>query len=104
MSAIQNQNSNKYDDESWGNGKSFLLITMSSALCPLNHIHIIMPSNLIPIIAFAPPLSNPILVRILLCHFSHFAEEELGVPNARGVGREQRGNVRGGCMSKLCVE
>ena len=28
----------------------------------------------------------------------------LGATNARGVGREQRGNLRGGCMSKLCVE
>ncbi len=30
--------------------------------------------------------------------------ERLGATNARGVGREQRGNLRGGCMSKLCVE
>ncbi len=29
---------------------------------------------------------------------------KLGATNARGVGREQRGNFRGGCMSKLCVE
>ncbi len=29
---------------------------------------------------------------------------QLGATNARGVGREQRGNLRGGCMSKLCVE
>jgi hypothetical protein len=28
----------------------------------------------------------------------------LGATNARGVGRERRGNLRGGCMSKLCVE
>jgi hypothetical protein len=28
----------------------------------------------------------------------------LGATNARGVGREQRSNLRGGCMSKLCVE
>ncbi len=28
----------------------------------------------------------------------------LGATNARGVGRERRGNFRGGCMSKLCVE
>ncbi len=28
----------------------------------------------------------------------------LGATNARGVGREWRGNLRGGCMSKLCVE
>ncbi len=29
---------------------------------------------------------------------------KLGATNARGVGRERRGNLRGGCMSKLCVE
>jgi hypothetical protein len=28
----------------------------------------------------------------------------LGATNARGVGRERRGNLRGGCMSKLCVQ
>jgi hypothetical protein len=28
----------------------------------------------------------------------------LGATNARGVGRERRGNLRGGCVSKLCVE
>jgi hypothetical protein len=28
----------------------------------------------------------------------------LGATNARGVARERRGNLRGGCMSKLCVE
>ncbi len=28
----------------------------------------------------------------------------LGATNARGVGRERRGNLRDGCMSKLCVE
>ncbi len=28
----------------------------------------------------------------------------LGAINARGVGRERRGNLKGGCMSKLCVE
>ncbi len=27
----------------------------------------------------------------------------LGATNARGVGRERRGNLRGGCMSILCV-
>jgi hypothetical protein len=31
-------------------------------------------------------------------------EQKLGATNTRGVGREQRGNLRGGCMSKLCVE
>ncbi len=30
--------------------------------------------------------------------------EKLGATNARGVGRERRGNLRGGCMSKLCVQ
>ncbi len=29
---------------------------------------------------------------------------QLGATNARGVGRERRGNLRGGCMSKLYVE
>ncbi len=29
---------------------------------------------------------------------------QLGATNARGVGREWRGNLRVGCMSKLCVE
>jgi hypothetical protein len=28
----------------------------------------------------------------------------LGATKARGVGRERRGDLRGGCMSKLCVE
>ncbi len=28
----------------------------------------------------------------------------LGATKARGVGRERRGNVRCGCMPKLCVE
>ncbi len=32
------------------------------------------------------------------------AHVKLGATNARGVGRERRGNLRGGCMSKLCVE
>ncbi len=30
--------------------------------------------------------------------------QKLGATNARGVGRERRGNLRGGCMSKLCVQ
>jgi hypothetical protein len=30
--------------------------------------------------------------------------KRLGATNARGVGRERRGNLRGGCMSKLYVE
>ncbi len=34
----------------------------------------------------------------------HANQTLLGATNARGVGREQRGNLRGGCMSKLCVE
>ncbi len=29
---------------------------------------------------------------------------ELGATNARRAGRERRGNLRGGCVSKLCVE
>ncbi len=28
----------------------------------------------------------------------------LGATNARRAGREQRGNLRGGCVSKLCVD
>jgi hypothetical protein len=32
------------------------------------------------------------------------ADTRLGATNARGVGRERRGNLRGGCMSKLCVQ
>jgi hypothetical protein len=28
----------------------------------------------------------------------------LGATNARRPGREQRGNLRGGCVSKLCVD
>jgi hypothetical protein len=31
-------------------------------------------------------------------------EHGLGATNARGVGRERRGKLRGGCMSKLCVQ
>ncbi len=31
-------------------------------------------------------------------------DHKLGATNARGVGRERRGNLRGGCMSKLCVQ
>ncbi len=33
-----------------------------------------------------------------------WTDNGLGATNAREVGREQRGNLRGGCMSKLCVE
>jgi hypothetical protein len=36
-----------------------------------------------------------------MCSIEHCT---LGATNARGVGRERRGNLRGGCMSKLCVQ
>ncbi len=31
-------------------------------------------------------------------------KKQLGATNARRAGREQRGNLRGGCVSKLCVD
>ncbi len=37
-------------------------------------------------------------------HRKFHIELELGATNARGGGRERRGNLRGGCMSKLYVE
>ncbi len=40
-----------------------------------------------------------------IVHGEHWAKDiELGATNARGVGRLRWGNLRGGCMSKLCVQ
>ncbi len=33
-----------------------------------------------------------------------YALGQLGATNAKRAGREQRGNLRGGCVSKLCVD
>jgi hypothetical protein len=42
--------------------------------------------------------------KIHMQRVADFRTLPLGATNARGVGRERRGNVRGGCISKLCVE
>jgi hypothetical protein len=44
------------------------------------------------------------LPKILDLEFHLVCVGRLGATNAKGVGRERRGNLRGGCMSKLCVE
>ncbi len=51
-------------------------------------------------------VNNDYLNRITgFCGFDSSDDKHgLGATNARGVGREWRGNLRGGCMSKLCVE
>ncbi len=41
---------------------------------------------------------------IIVERFMSMQGDGLGATNARGVERERRGNLRGGCMSKLCVE
>ena len=46
-----------------------------------------------------------IAISLVIRRFNQLSLDRLlGATNARGVGREQRGNLRGGCMSKLCVE